>query len=236
MHAARARYRRGQVLIAALRGRALVAVVVVCSLVMLAMGFRYAGESDERWLDDAAGDAARDWFPSIRQPFYFVIGLVDPLPFALLIVVLAGLCLALRRPRLGLLAVVGPVLTGVAVTVLKPMFGRTEDGGEPVYPSGHMAAATALALIAGLLIVSVVGLRPWLEATVVAATTTLVGAGMAFAMTVTGYHYLTDAIGGFCLGVAVVLACASAVGRLPVPGLGRADAASAGGGLPKNQV
>lgn len=137
-------------LIAALGGRPLVVVVVVCSLVVLAIGLRYAGESGERWLDDAAADAARGWSPDLRRPFYLVIGMVDPLPFALLIGMLAGLCLALRRQRLALLAVVGPVLTGAAATALKPVFGRTANGGEEVYPSGHMSAATALALVAAL--------------------------------------------------------------------------------------
>ena len=151
-----------------------------------------------------------------------------PLPFAVLIAMLAGACLALRRPRLAVLAVTGPVLTGVATTVLKPVFDRTKNG-EPVYPSGHMGAATALALVAALLLVSVIHLRPWLEVLLVVATTALVGAGMALAMTVTRYHYPTDAVGGFCTAVAVVLGVALLLDRAPPRRRSRTDTGGGSG-------
>ena len=38
----------------------------------------------------------------------FVIGLADPVPIAVLVAVLAGLCLLLGRRRLAVLAVLGP--------------------------------------------------------------------------------------------------------------------------------
>lgn len=76
---------------------------------------------------------------------------------------------------------------------------------------------------------SVVRLRPRSEVAVVAMITALVGAGVAFAMTVTGYHYLTDAVGGFCLAVAVVLGLAGAIERLP-PRIGSVDAVRVGDG------
>jgi undecaprenyl-diphosphatase len=222
-----------QVLPAALNRRAVV-LVTVSSVVMLAVGLRYAGEDHWRWLDETAVSLARDWFPGIRRPARFGIGLVDPLPFAVLIAVLAGACLALRRPRLAVVAVVGPVLTGVATTLLKPLFDRTKNG-EPVYPSGHMGAATALALVAALLLVSVVHVRPWLQVVLVAATTAVVGAGMALAMTVTRYHYLTDAVGGFCTAVAVVLAVALLLDRAP-PRHYRTDTGSNDGGSAETHV
>ena len=115
----------------------------------------------------------------LRRPARLAIGLVDPLPFAVLVVVLAGVCLALRRPRLAVLAVAGPVLTGVATTLLKLVFDRTKNG-EPVYPSGHMGGATALALVAALVLVSVIHVRPWLQALLV-ATTTALGSGSSAA-------------------------------------------------------
>lgn len=220
---------RIQVLPAALNRPALVVVVVlICTLVMLAIGLRYAGEAQWRWLDETAVALARDWFPGVRRPARFAIGLFDPLPFAVLVVMLAGVCLALRRPRLAVLAVAGPVLTGVATTVLKPVFDRIKND-EPVYPSGHMGAATALALVAALVLVSVIHVRPWLEIVLVAATTALIGAAMTLAMTVTRYHYPTDAVGGFCVAVAVVLGLALVIDRAPPRGRDRNASAGVGG-------
>jgi membrane-associated phospholipid phosphatase len=142
----------------------------------------------------------------------------------------------LRRLRLAGLAVGGPVLTGVATTMLKPVFGRTENGGEPVYPSGHMGAATALALVAALLLVSVIHFAPWLEVVLVTAITALVGAGMALAMTVTRYHYLTDAVGGFCTAVAVVLGMALLLDRAPPRRPDRIDSTARGTGSSETRV
>lgn len=204
-------------------------------LVALGIGLRYAGESEWRWLDESAVDAARELFPGARGAAYLLIRVFDPLPFAVLVAVLAGLCLALRRPRLAVLAVAGPVLTGVTTTALKPVFDRVKNG-EAVYPSGHMGAATSLALVTALLVVSVVRVGPWLASVVVAAATMSVGLGVALAMAVTRYHYPTDAVGGFCVAVAVVLGLALLIERFPVPRGGRAASAGGAVGLPKSGV
>jgi undecaprenyl-diphosphatase len=71
-----------------------------------------------------------------------------------------------------------------------------------------MGSATALALVAALLIVSVIEFRRCAAVTVVIAVTVLVGAVMGLAMTVSNYHYLTDAVGGFCLAACMVLGLA----------------------------
>jgi membrane-associated phospholipid phosphatase len=136
-----------------------------------------------------------------------VIELMDPVPLVVIIVLLATVCLVLGRRRLAVLAVVGPALTGVATTVLKEVVGRTKNG-DLAYPSGHGGAATAVALVAGLLLVSVIRVRLWAAVGLVAGLTVLVGGGMAVAMTLTNYHYLTDTLGGFCAAVAVVLGLA----------------------------
>ena len=56
-----------------------------------------------------------------------------------------------------MLAVVGPGLTGVCTTLLKPALGRTIEGGF-AFPSGHTGGATSLGLVAALLVISL--LRP----------------------------------------------------------------------------
>ncbi len=91
-----------------------------------------------------------------------VISVYDPVPLAIMIVVLAGLCLALGRRRLAVLAVAGPVLTGVATTVVKPVIERTKNG-DLSYPSGHMGSAVAVAIVVALLLVSLLGARRWVD-------------------------------------------------------------------------
>ena len=143
----------------------------------------------------------------------------------MLVAVLAGVCLALGRRRLAVLAVAGPVVTGLATTVLKPVIERTKNG-DLAYPSGHMGAAVALALVVALLIVSLLGLGRWAAVSVLVAVPSAGRRRDGTRMTIARYHYLTDAIGGFCVAVAVVLSLAVLLDRLPSGRLG-AD----GGGI-----
>lgn len=188
------------------RGPAL-AVIALLALVVAWFGVRYAGESSARWLDHSAVVLGRAWFPVPRVVLRSVIDLADPLPAAVIVVVLTGLCLALRRRRLAILAAAGPLLTGLVTTALKPLVGRMKDG-DLAYPSGHMGFATAAGLVAALLVVSLVGSSVLGAVTVLVAETVLVAGGTGLAMTITTYHYATDVIGGFCVGVAVILGLA----------------------------
>ena len=187
--------------------RAALVVVVSAAFLALALGGRYAGEAYPRWLDALALTLVRDWFPVPRGPVRAVIGLFDPVPLAVLVAVLAGACLLLGRRRLAVLAVAGPVLTGLVTTVLKPVIDRTKNG-DLAYPSGHMGAAVALTVVLAMLVVNIARLRGAAAVTVLVAPPVVVGACLGLAMTVTNYHYLTDAVGGFCVAVAVVVGLA----------------------------
>ncbi len=194
------------------RLRALVAAAVGV-LVATALGLRYAGDSHPAWLDQVALSLAREWFPMPRGVAMVVISSYDLVPLAIMIAVLACVCLALGRRKLAVLAVVGPVLTGVATSVAKPVIDRTKNG-DLSYPSGHMGSAVALSIVVALLVVSLLGARRW--ATVVAiAVPILWSATVGIAMTVTNYHYWTDAVGGFCVAVAVVLGLAVLIDSRP---------------------
>jgi undecaprenyl-diphosphatase len=194
---------------------ALVAIAVAVAGAA-ALGVRYADEAHARWLDVTGRSLARDWFPIPRGIARAVIGLFDPVPLSLIIVALAVTCLALGRRRLAVLAVAGPVATGVIVTVLKPVIDRTKNG-DLAYPSGHMGAAVAVALVVALLAVSVLDLRGGRAIGLLVAVPGATGFVVGLAMTVTSYHYLTDAVGGFCTAVAVVLGLAVLLDRLPAP-------------------
>ena len=107
---------------------------------------------------------------------------------------LAAICLLLGRRRLAVLAVVGPGLTGVCTTLLKPALGRTIDGGF-AFPSGHTGGATSLGLVAALLVISL--LRPGRSGAlaILAAGALVVGGGVGAAMVASNAHYPTDTIG-----------------------------------------
>lgn len=196
------------------------AVVVVAVAVAGLLGVRYAGEAYPRWMDGVALGLGRQWLPLPRGWALAVIGVYDPLPLALMIAALAGLCLALGRRRHAVLAVAGPVLTGLATTILKPVVDRTKNG-DLSYPSGHMGAAVAVAVVAALLLVSLVDPPRPLRGVLLVTLPALWGGAIGLAMTVTNYHYLTDAVGGACVAVAVVLSVAMLLDRWAPPGPAR---------------
>jgi undecaprenyl-diphosphatase len=191
-------------------------VIATSALLLTVLGIRYAGESRPRWLDQWALTLVREWLPHRSGVARSFIDLADPLPLILIIAVLAGACLLVGARRLAVLAVLGPGVTGIATTVLKELIGRTK-AGDLAFPSGHMGAATAVTLVFALLLATVIRVRLLAAVAVVVGVTGLVGVGMALAMTMANYHYLTDAVGGFCVAVCVVLGLALIIERLPTP-------------------
>ena len=89
-----------------------------------------------------------------------VQGLADPIPAAVLMLLLAATCWRLGRRRLALLAVAGPAAADVVVIVMKPLVGRTIHEGNLSYPSTHAAQITAFILVIALLVLSRLSLSP----------------------------------------------------------------------------
>ena len=92
---------------------------------------------------------------------------------------------------------------------MKPLAGRTINGGFLSFPSGHTATATAFALVATLVVVSRKPARAWLLAVV----PVLAAGVMAWVQVLLNAHYPTDTLGGFCAALAVVPAVAWVVDR-----------------------
>ena len=151
----------------------------------------------------------------------------EPVGAVVLTVVVATACLALGRRRLAVVAVVGPIATGVVTTVLKPVVGRTMNGPHLAFPSGHTAFVTAVAMVVGLL--AVVQLRTGVAhgTLIVAGAVCIAGGAMTWAQVVLTAHYPTDTVGGLPTAVAVVPAVAYAVDS--VPRLGSPESRSASG-------
>jgi undecaprenyl-diphosphatase len=188
------------------------AAVTLGALGFVILAARYAGGSKAGWFD---GRIARVVYALTPDPSRLsaMVVLGNPLPVAAAAVALGGVSLMLGRRRLAALAVIGPGLTGVATEIFKPLIGRTIEGGGFIYPSGHTGAATALGLVAALLLVNVWRPGPRVGAILLAAGALLTGGGMAVAVVVGGFHYPTDAAGGFCTAVAVVLGTALLLDR-----------------------
>ena len=187
------------------------AAAAVAVLVAGVLAWRYAGESDARWLDSRLQAVVGSAGPG-RSPLDAVIVLGGEVAVVVLAVLIAGLALALGRRRIAVLAIVGPGLTGLATTALKPVIGRT-FGDEYAFPSGHTGGATALGVVTALLMIQVLRTATGASAAVLAVGALLPGGTMAVALTAGREHHPTDTIGGFCVAVAVVLASALVIDR-----------------------
>ncbi|MHA6784778.1 phosphatase PAP2 family protein [Pseudonocardia saturnea] len=199
-----------------LRPAARTATVLATALVA-GLGARYAGGTAPGRLDDGLSTVV-ERVPAGRGGLAWrVFSVGDPARAAALTAGLAATGLLLGRPRLAVVAVAGPVLTGVATSALKPIVGRRFGRrGEHAFPSGHTGLATALAAAGMLLAVDVVRPpRPW-DVVAVAAGTVAVGAGTGMALTAIDVHYPTDTVGGAGTAVAVVLGTARFVDALAV--------------------
>ena len=171
------------------------------------MAARYAGGSKAGWLDGHIQHAVDGVTPDQRRLSDMVI-LGNPLSVAAAAAGLGAVSLALGRRRLAGLAILGPGLTGAVTEMLKPLIGRTIVGGGFIYPSGHTGGATAVGLVAALLLVNVLRSGPRVSAALLAVGALLTGGAMALVVVVGRFHYPTDTVGGFCTAVAVVLGTA----------------------------
>jgi membrane-associated phospholipid phosphatase len=193
--------------------RPAMAVVGVAIAVFGVLAARYAGDRRAGRVDWHAENVV----DSLGGAHSWVFGRLTTFgspPFVVIAaVVLAGVCLALGRRRLAVLAIVGPGLTGLATTFLKPTIGRTIEGGF-AFPSGHTGGATSIALVVALLLVSLLKPGRRLSMALVGTVTLVAGGTIGASMVVVGSHYPTDTLGGFCAAVAIVLSCALLLERL----------------------
>ncbi len=193
------------------------AVAVLAALVLTALAARYAGESAPSRLDTWVQTAVEGLWPEPGLGALVIDFVGEPLGVALLVALLTTVCLALGRWRLAVVVVAGLGMTGVVTTVLKPVVGRTINGGFLAYPSGHTATATVLALVVMLLLVDLLGARRLPGVLLIMSGAGVAGAGMALSQIALGAHYPTDTIGGFCAALVVLPATAYLVDSFPEP-------------------
>ncbi|TCK26450.1 phosphatase PAP2 family protein [Pseudonocardia endophytica] len=191
------------------------AVIAVALAVAVALGVWYSGDPvagrvdrrTESIVDSVTGDHWRF--------FSRIVELGSPQFVVLWAVLLAGAALLLHRPRHAVLAIVGPGVTGVATTVLKPLVGRSiGDSAGYAYPSGHTGGATSIALAVALLVIGLAPTGRAVAVTVVASAALLAGGVVGTGMITIGAHYPTDTVGGFCFAVAIGLGSAMVIDRV----------------------
>lgn len=188
-------------------------VAGVAVVVFGVLAARYAGAATGGRIDVGIGAVLDPLVARYRWPVRLTVAVGSPLVVVVLAFAIAAACLWLRRPRLAVLAVLGPGLTGVATTLLKPVIDRT-NGGHLAYPSGHTGGATALGILAALLVISLLRPRPAVSIAVLAAGAVGLGGAVGVAMIASNAHYPTDTLGGFCAAVVVVLGAALLIDRI----------------------
>lgn len=190
--------------------RPAVGVAAVAAAGLTVLGIRYAGVVGHGTLDSEAEAAITPWLAPHAGVLRRIVFLADPQGVVIAAALIAVACLLMRRRRLAVVAVLGPLVTGLATTGLQPLIGRTHDGGFAL-PSGHAGGATAIAVVLALIALSFAGRR--LRSTLLLAALGVLGVAtvMTLGLVVNDFHYLTDAVAGFCTAVAFVLATALVV-------------------------
>lgn len=201
----------------------LAVVAILAALVLTAVAARYAGDTRPGRLDTWAKAAAEDHWPEPGLGTLAIATIGDPFWVAVFTSLLAAVFLTLGRRRLAVVVVAGMIVTGVVTTVLKPVVGRTINGGFFAYPSGHTAAATVFSLVIALLLVDLLGSGRLPGMLLILSGAGVAGAGMALSQVIVGTHYLTDTIGGFCTALVVIPAMAYLVDRVPELRRGKAS-------------
>jgi membrane-associated phospholipid phosphatase len=148
-----------------------------------------------------------------------LVHLGDPLPLLLMLTLACGIALARRRPRDALAAVTVVAGANLTTQLLKALFSHprfqsalgADQLGEVPFPSGHVTAATSIA-IAFAFVVPSAALVP------VAALGTCLVAVVGCSVMVLGWHFPSDVLGGILVAGGwgfAVLALRRLGGRAP---------------------
>jgi undecaprenyl-diphosphatase len=179
--------------------------------VVVVLGIRFAGHHQPGTADAWIRSTVVGVRPGWQSIALDLDAMGEPVGSVTLVLAVMLGCLLLRRPRAAVLTAAGSGLAVGTTSLLKHVVGRTINGENLSYPSGHTAFATAVALAVALLAAERLG-RPAGTLLVLAAAL-MAGAAMGWAQVALDAHYPTDVLGGWCTALAVVPATAWLVDR-----------------------
>ncbi|MFR9805611.1 phosphatase PAP2 family protein [Pseudonocardia sp. RS010] len=203
---------------AALPGEHALAIAVAVSSLIAAitMALLLAGGSTPTRADSLVRTAVADVWSEPEPGALVVDWLGSPEALLAQTALVAVVCLAVNRLRIALVAGIAPWVVAAVTTGAKPLVARTiHEPWNLAFPSGHTAATTAVALVAGLLVADVLCVRSPGSRIVVALAFGFVGGGaMAAAQVALDAHYPSDCLGGFLTAIAAVFLMAVSVDRV----------------------
>jgi membrane-associated phospholipid phosphatase len=184
--------------------RAAIAITAVCAAALAGLSIWLAGTTEPRWLDRQVDRHLRTGLHSWSPVLHYFVDLADPYQSVLITAGLMVACLAVRRWRAALLlAVAAPGASALTELVLKPLIRRGWDGYLE-FPSGHTTAIfTQVTVI--VVLMSRPGRLPGALRAAVSVAVAAIGAGVALAVVVLGFHVFTDTLGGISVGIGVTL-------------------------------
>src|SRR5215472_3225313 len=190
-------------------------ILAICVLVTAFLGALFAHQTQPGWLDAAIdtrlGHSVFAHWALLRRASIFG----SPHPMAVMTAALVLACLATRRWRGALLALIAvPAAEVVTEYLLKPLVGRVLNGNL-VYPSGHTTGVFVLATVVAVLLTG--PLRPpvpRMVRLVLVVAAYLIASATATAMIAMGFHYFTDTAGGAAVAIGTVLATALTIDKL----------------------
>jgi undecaprenyl-diphosphatase len=207
--------------------RPLAIVAVVGALMVAALAILYTGDATGTAVDAVLRERLLDSPSPWAQLALIVDNFGEPVGSTLMFATLVVVFLSTGRRRAAVLVLVGPGVSVVLTTTLKPLVGRTINDGFYSYPSGHTATAAAVALVVALTVIGGARLRAGTGMLLIAVLTVVAAMVMAWAQVLLNAHYPTDTLGGFGIALAIVPPVAWVVDRVADRWLTRTGAASA---------
>lgn len=199
------RGRRACVLLAASARPRLAAVLAGCAILVAVLGALFARQRTPDPFDRAVDSPLITWLAGHHSLALWLAFPGTTKPAVVLSAVIVAACLLSGRIAGALLAVAAvPVAVGLCELLIKPLVHRTYIG-QVVYPSGHVAAISALAATVTVLLLAAP--RPVLARALRVFVVIL--AYLAVAAVVVGviavrFHYFTDTVAGVAVGTGTV--------------------------------
>jgi membrane-associated phospholipid phosphatase len=193
-------------------------VLAGCAVLVAVLGAVFARQNMADRFDHAVDAPVITWFAGHHGLALWLAFPGTTKPAVALSLVIAAACLLAGRLAGALLAVAAvPVAVGLCELLIKPLVHRTYIG-QVVYPSGHVAAISALAATVTVLLVAAP--RPVLARAL--RVFVLILAYLTVAAVVVGviavrFHYFTDTVAGVAVGTGTVCGLALGISQFRRP-------------------